>query len=93
MSKKHDVAAGFGARLAALRKAAGYTQVQLAQAIGISQRMVAYYESTEDHPVAKVLRHMSRTLDISTDELLGIVPLRTLPARKTEPKAHKKHKA
>lgn len=34
----------FGERLAALRKAAGFTQVELAAELGISQRMVAYYE-------------------------------------------------
>jgi transcriptional regulator with XRE-family HTH domain len=72
-SSKHPDPIGFGPRLAALRKAAGYTQVELAEALGISQRMVAYYESTDDHPLAKVLRHLSATLGITTDELLGLV--------------------
>jgi len=34
-----------GARLTALRKAAGYTQVELAAELGTTQRMIAYYES------------------------------------------------
>lgn len=47
--------AHFGERLAQLRKAAGYTQVELAQELGISQRMVAYYESPNANPPANLL--------------------------------------
>jgi DNA-binding XRE family transcriptional regulator len=44
--KKIEGMPGFGARLAQLRKAAGYTQVELAAEIGVSvsQRNIAYYE-------------------------------------------------
>ncbi len=66
----------FGARLAELRKAAGYTQVEFAQDVGISQRMVAYYEDPEAHPPAHLLPDMARVLGVSTDELLGLAPLR-----------------
>ena len=31
-------------RVRALRKAAGYTQQELAQELGVSRRMIAYYE-------------------------------------------------
>ena len=65
---------GFGARLAELRRAAGLTQVELAEAVGISQRMVAYYESAEDYPLAQLLRHLSSVLGVTTDELLGVAP-------------------
>jgi len=34
----------FGARLARFRQAAGYSQRDLAQKTGVSQRMIAYYE-------------------------------------------------
>ena len=67
----------FGARLAELRKAAGFTQVELAEAIGTSQRMVAYYESTEDYPLARLLRNLSRALGVTADELLGLTPQTT----------------
>lgn len=63
-----------GKQLAKHRKAAGYTQVQLAEAIGMSQRMVSYYEKTEDHPLAKLLRHFSTELNVSADDLLGVDP-------------------
>ncbi len=66
----------FGERLAELRKAAGYTQVEFAQEAGISQRMVAYYESPEAHPPANLLPDMARVLGVSTDELLGVAPTR-----------------
>ncbi len=42
--RKKDERPGSGARLAVLRKAAGYTQQELAQELGVSRRMVAYYE-------------------------------------------------
>lgn len=75
-------AESFGARLAELRKAAGYTQVELAEEVGISQRMVAYYESAEDYPLARLLRHLARALGVSTDELLGLTPVKSRPAAK-----------
>ena len=62
-----------GARLARLRKAAGYTQAELAEAIeGVSRRMVAYYETEAEHPPAALLASLARTLGASVDELLGI---------------------
>ena len=81
----------FGTRLAELRKAAGLTQVELAEAIGTSQRMVAYYESTEDYPLARLLRELSRALGVSADELLGLTPATARPAakRSRKPRAGK----
>jgi transcriptional regulator with XRE-family HTH domain len=65
---------GFGKRLAALRKAAGYTQEQLAGAIGVSRRVVAYYETESQHPPIHILIDLAGALDLSTDELLGVMP-------------------
>jgi transcriptional regulator with XRE-family HTH domain len=62
----------FGARLAALRKAAGYTQVELAEEIGISQRMVAYYEGQTEYPPTHLLPAIAKALKVTTDELLGV---------------------
>lgn len=66
-----DEAASFGTRLAALRKAAGFTQVELAAELGISQRMVAYYESPQATPPANLLPHIATALGVSIDELFG----------------------
>jgi len=65
-------AAGFGARLIALRKAAGYTQQQLADEVGVTRRMVAYYETESEHPPANMLADLARVLNVSVDDLLGL---------------------
>jgi transcriptional regulator with XRE-family HTH domain len=62
----------FGNRLARLRKAAGFTQYTLADAIGISNRMVAYYETQSDHPPTHLLPAFAKALSVSSDQLLGI---------------------
>ena len=70
--------AGFGARLAALRKTAGFTQVELAAELGVSQRMMAYYESPAATPPAHLLPHIATALNVTIDELYGRAPRRKL---------------
>jgi transcriptional regulator with XRE-family HTH domain len=67
---------GFGARLAELRKAAGFTQQELAQELGISRRRIAYYEGETEHPPSTLLPALATALRVTTDELLGATPLR-----------------
>lgn len=74
--RKTEVAENFGARLAELRKAAGYTQVEFAAELDITQRMVAYYEAPNAHPPAHLLPRMAQALGIGIDVLLGIEPPR-----------------
>lgn len=62
----------FGKRLADLRKAKGLTQTDLGNKIGISKRMVAYYEGQTKRPPAHLLIPIAKTLKISVDELLGV---------------------
>ncbi len=62
---------GFGARLARLRKAQGFTQEQLAAELAISRRRIAYYESESDHPPASLLADLARVLNTPVEELLG----------------------
>lgn len=62
----------FGKRLARLRQAAGYSQRDLAAEIGISQRMVAYYEKGSDHIPIDLLPLMAKTLGVSVDQMLGL---------------------
>ena len=71
----------FGKRLARLRKAAGYSQQDLAKEIGISQRMVAYYEGETDQPPTALLPLIAQALHTSTDELLGLRPVRKVKTR------------
>ena len=67
-----EATAGFGARLTELRKAAGVTQTALAAEIGISQRMMAYYEGPTAQPPANLLPLIARALGVSIDALLGV---------------------
>lgn len=83
MGKRMEVAVaptdeGFNERLAALRKAAGFTQVELAAELEISQRMVAYYESAGATPPAHLLPANAQALGVSIDALYG----RNEPKRK-----------
>jgi transcriptional regulator with XRE-family HTH domain len=66
----------FGARLARLRQAAGYSQRTLAAEIGISQRMVAYYEKESDFPPAHLLPLLAKALGVSADQLLGLAQVK-----------------
>ena len=50
----------------------GITQTALANEIGISQRMMAYYEGPTAHPPANRLPAMATALGVTVDTLLGI---------------------
>jgi transcriptional regulator with XRE-family HTH domain len=76
MGKRMELAStatdgGFNERLSALRKAAGFTQVELATELEISQRMVAYYESAGSTPPAHLLPAIAQALGVSIDALYG----------------------
>ncbi|MBM4258010.1 MAG: helix-turn-helix transcriptional regulator [Deltaproteobacteria bacterium] len=73
--EKKPMQQSFGTRLAASRKAAGYTQAALGAELGVSQRMIAYYESPEANPPATMLAAMATVLGVSVDVLVGVVPL------------------
>lgn len=62
----------FGVRLAGLRQSAGYSQRDLAVELGISYRMVAYYEKETEYPPAHLLPQIAKVLKVTTDQLLGI---------------------
>jgi len=66
-----EEASGLGPRRAALRKAEGFTQVELAAEPGISQGMVAYYESPGAMPPATLLPAIATAFAVSIDALLG----------------------
>lgn len=74
--KKVPPVTGFGARLAQLRKDAGYTQAELANEVGVSRRMIAYYEGQSDHPPTGLLPAIAQALKITTDALLGASPIK-----------------
>ncbi len=62
---------GFGERLRQLRKQVGLTQEQLARKANLSRRMIVYYESQGGEPDAHLIVKIAKTLNVSTDMLLG----------------------
>lgn len=62
----------FGQRLARLRKERGYTQVELAAKIGVSQAIITDYERDKLRMYVEMAARFAKILDVSTDELLGL---------------------
>jgi len=62
----------FGKRLATLRKSKGLTQTNLANKIGVSRRVVTYYEAESKYPPTHLIMPIAKALKISVDELLGV---------------------
>ena len=62
----------FGQRLARVRQEKGYTQVELAEKMGIIQILISDYERDKLRPYYDTIINFSKALEVSTDELLGI---------------------
>lgn len=60
-----------GLRIAAARKAAGLTQTQLAEQLGIAQQTLAHYEAGRLRVAVALLSPLARALGVSTEALLG----------------------
>ncbi len=71
----------FRDRLIRLRKASGLSQKEFAQAVGISPRMAAYYETETHHPPTHLLAVFAKVLGVSADQLLGIEKVKNLKQR------------
>jgi transcriptional regulator with XRE-family HTH domain len=70
----------FGARLARLRKARGFTQTELGELLGVSQRVVTYYERESGRPPAHLLPRLADALSVTVDELVGYERLKEAQA-------------
>lgn len=62
----------FGDRLARLRKERGYTQVELAAKVGITQSLMTDYERDKLRLNADMICRFAQALGVSSDELLGL---------------------
>ncbi len=82
---KERTVEGFGERLAAIRKDRGLTQAQLGEMVGVSNRVIAYYETESGQPPGALLVDLCRALRVSADELLGIKPPKEPKNRKRPP--------
>jgi len=74
MPRKKYGPTSFGERLHNIRKARGFTQVQLAEAARTTQRAISYYETEVGFPPAPAVIGLAKALDVTTDELLGVKP-------------------
>lgn len=67
-----------GARIAALRKAAGMSQAQLAEELKISASAVGMYEQGRREPSVEILAAIGRVFGVSLDFLVNGQPGNTL---------------
>ncbi|MEC9341639.1 MAG: helix-turn-helix transcriptional regulator [Pseudomonadota bacterium] len=68
-----------GKRVAQLRKEASITQTQLAESLGISQQLIAAYESGARKIPASMLPILAKLFAVSLEELVG---MEKLPAKR-----------
>ena len=61
----------FDERLKSLRKKCGYTQVSLAETLGVSKGTVAMWETGKRTPDFETLIRLSDLCDVRTDYILG----------------------
>jgi len=75
-----------GQRLAEARKAAGLTQTQLAEQLGIAQQTLAHYEMGRLRIAVALLPPLVKLLGVSIEELMGeqIPPAKRGPAPKLQ---------
>ncbi len=67
-----DAFSNFGQNLRRLRKEKGYTQTQLAELSGISQRAIVHCEKHSKRPTLEKAITLAEALDVNLEELLGI---------------------
>lgn len=61
-----------GERIASIRKQKGLTQTELAEQIGITQKMVTDYETGRLHINEDILARIAISLQVSADTILGL---------------------
>jgi transcriptional regulator with XRE-family HTH domain len=70
MARSKKSHAHFGERLARLRKARNLTQTTLAAQLGVSQRVITYYENESNYPPAHLLPKIAQAFGVGVEELL-----------------------
>lgn len=61
----------FGSRLASYRRAKGFTQPELGKRLGISTKMVDYYEHRARNPSVSIVQKAADLFGVSVADLLG----------------------
>jgi transcriptional regulator with XRE-family HTH domain len=68
----------FGKRLAEIRQQKKLSQRDLAKITGISQRMIAHYETKASSIPIEKLAVMAKAMEISLDELVGLKDIKII---------------
>ncbi|MBQ8254618.1 MAG: helix-turn-helix transcriptional regulator [Clostridia bacterium] len=61
-------------KICELRSSFGWTQVQLAQRLGVTKQTVSNWENDNIQPSIEMLVKLSKVFNVSTDSLLGLTP-------------------
>ena len=61
-----------------LRMSFGWTQVQLAQKLGITKQTISNWENDNIQPSIDMLVKLSKIFNVSTDYLLGLTPTNSI---------------
>jgi transcriptional regulator with XRE-family HTH domain len=62
----------YGRHLSQLRRAAGLTQQQVADMVGVKQSNIAFWERAAKPPRGEVLPALAKSLGVSVEEVLGV---------------------
>ena len=65
-------------RITELRMSFGWTQVQLAQKLGITKQTVSNWKNDNIQPSIDMLVKLSKIFNVSTDYLLGLTPANSI---------------
>jgi len=66
----------FDENLSLLRRKKGFTQTNLAELSGVSQRAIAHYEKHAKRPTIDKVKKLARALGVSDEELLGTTKIK-----------------
>jgi len=67
----------FGKRLFTIRRSRGISQKELGEKVGLSLRMISYYERDKNGPPVAMLKKIAAALNVSASYLLGESPLKS----------------
>lgn len=68
----------FGQRLFKTRKARGLSQSELGGKVGLSKRMISFYEGNTQGPPAEAVLKIAKALNVTTSYLLGESPIKSI---------------
>lgn len=68
-------------RIRLLRMEKGISQIQLADALGVTKQSISNWENDNIQPSIEMLVKLSKFFDVSTDYLLGLEKKRTLSVK------------